>query len=166
MNSKTVRESSLVVSYALSPVDANPSGNIHGGIIMKEIDTTAAIVGFRHARANVVTASIDSLDFHSPAFVGELLILKASLNLVGKTSMEIGVRVESENLITGNVRKIASAYLTFVALDDAQRPKEIPGLILETDEDCRRNKEAVERRKLRLSTKEKKKESMRSKCNE
>ena len=122
--------------------------------------------GFRHSRSNVVTASIDRLDFHNPAFVGELLILKASLNLVGKTSMEIGVRVEAENLITGNVRRIASAYLTFVALDDAQRPKDIPGLILETDEDCRRNKEAIERRKLRLDAKRKKKKNMHSGCSE
>ena len=157
MKSKTVKESSLTVSYALSPVDANPAGNVHGGVIMKQIDTTAAIVGFRHARTNVVTASLDRMDFHNPAFIGEVLILKASINLVGKTSMEIGVRVEAENLLSGDIRHIASAYLTFVALDVGHKPREIPGLILETDDERRRNKEAIDRRKLRLLEKQREK---------
>ena len=111
MNGKTVQESAVTIAQVMIPQDTNPSGNVHGGIIMKLIDTAAAVVASRHARSNVVTASIDRLDFHHPVFVGDLLILKASLNLVGRTSMEIGVRVEAENLKSGEVRHTASAYL-------------------------------------------------------
>jgi acyl-CoA hydrolase len=153
MQGKTVKETSLTISYALMPSDLNPSGNVHGGVIMRQIDTTAGMVGFRHARSNVVTASLDRLDFHNPAFMGELLMLKASINLVGRTSMEIGVRVEAENLLTGYVRHIASAYLTFVALDTAQKPREIPPIILETDDERRRNTQAIERKKVRMAEK-------------
>ena len=157
MNSKTVTETRIITSYTLEPKDANPAGNVHGGVIMKYIDTTAATVASRHARSNAVTASIDRMDFHNPAFIGELLTLSASINLAGKTSMEIGVRAEAENLFTGEVRHIASAYLTFVSLDVAHKPKPIPGLILETDEERRRNQQAIERTKLRLMEKEKEK---------
>jgi acyl-CoA hydrolase len=143
------------MSHAVSPQDANVAGNVHGGVIMKHIDTAAGVVAARHARCNAVTASIDRLDFHNPAFIGELLTIKASLNLVGKTSMEIGARVEAENPFTGEKRHIASAYLTFVALDENHQPKEIPPLILEDADEIRRNQEAIERRKIRLSTKSK-----------
>jgi uncharacterized protein (TIGR00369 family) len=105
------------------PQDANPAGNIHGGVIMKLIDTAAAVVAARHARSNVVTASIDRLDFHHPVFVGDLLFFRGSLNLTGSTSMEVGVRVEAENLLTGEFRHTASAYITFVALDKTGRPR-------------------------------------------
>jgi acyl-CoA hydrolase len=159
MNSKYVRESSLIVSHILMPQDANVSGNVvHGGVIMKHIDTTAGMVAARHSRGRVVTASIDRLDFHNPAYVGNLLILKASINMVGRTSMEVGVRVETEEIITGATHLIASAYLTFVALDDKGRPREAPQLILETDEENRRHREALARRKTRLLEKEKEKE--------
>jgi acyl-CoA hydrolase len=152
-----IEEHSLVVSYVLMPGDANIAGNIHGGVIMKHIDNTAAIVAFRHARINVVTASIDRLDFHNPAFVGELLTLKASLNLVGKTSMEVGVRVEAENLLTAEIRHIASAYLTFVALDANHKPKQIPPYVMKSEDDKRRNNQALERRKMRLLEKQREK---------
>jgi acyl-CoA hydrolase len=135
----------------MMPEDANPAGNVHGGIIMKHIDTTAGVVAFRHARSNSVTASIDSLVFHFPVFIGDLLLLKASLNMVAKSSMEIGVRVEAENLLTGEVRHTASAYLTFVALDKAGRPNAVPQLIMETEEEKRRNREAFKRREIRLA---------------
>lgn len=138
--------------------DVNPAGNVHGGVIMKLIDTTAAVVASRHARSNVVTASIDRLDFHHPIFVGDLLFLRGSLNMVGRTSMEIGVRVEAENLITGEVRHTASAYLTFVSLDKTGRPCEVPPLILETEEEIRRNREAKIRRELRLKEKQQEKQ--------
>ncbi|MCA1960183.1 MAG: acyl-CoA thioesterase, partial [Desulfomonile sp.] len=104
-----------------------------------------------------VTASIDRLDFHNPVYVGDLLILKASLNLVGRTSMEVGVRVEAENLRTGEVRHTASAYLTFVALDPNGAPAEVPPLILQTDEERRRNCEAQIRRQNRLKEREREK---------
>ena len=159
MEGKKVKDSSVIMSHAVSPQDANVAGNVHGGVIMKHIDTAAGVVAARHARCNAVTASIDRLDFHNPAFIGELLTIKASLNLVGKTSMEIGARVEAENPFTGEKRHIASAYLTFVALDENHQPKEIPPLILEDADEIRRNQEAIERRKIRLSTKNNKKKA-------
>ncbi|MDA8140348.1 MAG: acyl-CoA thioesterase [Desulfobacteraceae bacterium] len=160
MTTRTATESSLVVSYLVMPADTNPAGNVHGGVIMKHIDNTAGIVAYRHARANVVTASIDRLDFHNPAFVGELLTLKACLNYVGRSSMEIGVRVEAENLLSGEVRHIASAYLTFVSLDEKHRPKEVPQLLFQTEGECRRNREAIERNKMRKLEKQKEKKAL------
>ncbi len=151
MEGKRVKDSSVIIAQVMMSSDANPAGNVHGGVIMKLIDTTAGVVASRHARCNVVTASIDRLDFHNPVFVGDLLFVKGSLNMVGRTSMEIGVRAEAENLITGEVRHTASAYLTFVALDEEGRPREIPPLILETEEEARRNGEAKTRRELRLA---------------
>jgi uncharacterized protein (TIGR00369 family) len=133
------------------PQDANPAGNVHGGVIMKLIDTAAAVVASRHARSNTVTASIDRMDFHHPVFVGDLLFFKAGLNFVGRTSMEVGVRVESENFITGEVRHTASAYLTFVSLDKDGLPQVVPPLITETEEEMRRNREAKTRRQMRLA---------------
>ena len=150
MQGKTVSESRNILAVQMNPEDANPVGNVHGGVIMKYVDTAAGVVAVRHARCVSVTASIDRLDFHHPVFVGDLLILKASLNYVGKTSAEVGVRVEAENLITGEVRHTASAYLTYVALDEKARPKAVPPLILATEDDRRRNKEAEVRRDSRL----------------
>jgi acyl-CoA hydrolase len=122
---------------------------------MKLIDTAAAVVASRHARSNTVTASLDRLDFHHPVFVGDLLFLKASINMAGRTSMEISVRVEAENFITGEVRHTSSAYLTFVALDENGRPRAVPPLVFESDDERRRNQEALMRKKLRLDQKSK-----------
>ena len=138
------------------PQDTNPAGNVHGGSVMKFIDNAAASVAIRHTRGNAVTASVDRLDFHNPVFLGNLLTLKASLNLVGRTSMEVGVRVEAEDPYTGVVTHTASAYLTLVALDENGRPREVPGLILETEDEKRRNRAALARRAMR--TEERKKE--------
>ena len=151
---RTVAESRIVMARQMLPQDANPSGNVHGGVIMKAIDEAAGAVAIRHARGNVVTASIDRLDFRAPVYVGELVIIKASLNLAGRTSVEVGVRVEAENLQTGEVRHTASAYLTFVALDRNGKTTPVPPLILETDDDRRRNREAGNRRAVRLAEKE------------
>jgi len=151
MEAKKVKESSVAIAQVMVPQDVNPSGNVHGGVIMRLIDTTAGVVASRHARSNVVTVSIDRLDFHHPVFVGDLLVLKGSLNMVGRTSMEIGVRVEAENLMTGQVRHTASAYLTFVALDEEGKPREVPPLILETEDEVRRNREAKVRRAQRVN---------------
>jgi uncharacterized protein (TIGR00369 family) len=150
---KTVAQSSVVMSQAMIPQDANPAGNVHGGVIMKLIDTAAGVVAGRHARANVVTASIDRLDFLHPVFIGDFVTLRASLNFMGKTSMEVGVRVEAENLLTGETRHTSTAYLTFVALDGNGRPMPLPALILETEEQQRRNGEANVRRENRLAEK-------------
>ena len=158
MEGKKVKDSRVIMAQVMVPQDVNPAGNVHGGVIMKLIDTTAGVVASRHARSNVVTASIDRLDFHHPVFVGDLLFLKGNLNMVGRTSMEIGVRVEAENLITGEIRHTASAYLTFVALDKNGRPSEVPPLVLETEEEVRRNHEAKIRRALRLEGKKQEKQ--------
>ncbi|HTY21553.1 MAG TPA: acyl-CoA thioesterase [Desulfomonilaceae bacterium] len=154
MQGKTVKESQITMAIQMNPEDANPAGNVHGGVVMKLIDTAAGAVAIRHSRKICVTASIDRLDFHNPVYIGDLLILKASITMVGKTSMEVGVRVEAENLLTGNVRHTASAYLSFVALDEKGVPTQAPPLILETDDENRRNCEAQIRRQARLSQKE------------
>lgn len=147
---RRVSETSVQVAQLMMPHDANPSGNVHGGQIMKMIDDAAGVVAIRHARSNVVTASLDRLDFHAPVFVGNLLILKASANYVGSTSMEVGVRVEAEDLRAGGIRHTASAYLTFVALDETGKPRRMPPLILESDADRRRCAAAQKRRLERL----------------
>jgi acyl-CoA hydrolase len=156
MEEKHVKDSCVTISYVMMPEDANPAGNVHGGIIMKHIDMTGGVAAMRHARCNVVTASIDSLIFHYPVFIGDLVTLRASLNLVARSSMEVGVRVETENLFTGEVRHTASAYLTFVALDRNGRPTPVPQLIPETDDEKRRHRQAMERRAVRLAEKNKK----------
>ncbi|GAB4219627.1 MAG TPA: acyl-CoA thioesterase [Spirochaetota bacterium] len=153
MNAKTVKESTITIVQQMTHQDANLAGNVHGGTIMKLIDNTGGIVASRHAGCLVVTASIDRLDFHSPVYVGDLLRLKASVNYVGTTSMEVGVRVEAENFITGEVRHTASAYLTFVALDEHGKPKNVPPLQPETEDEKRRYQEAEIRRKKRLGNK-------------
>jgi uncharacterized protein (TIGR00369 family) len=150
MQGKTVKESQLTMSQMMTPQDINPAGNVHGGVIMKLIDTAGGLVANRHTRSNTVTASIDRLDFHHPVFVGDLVTFKASMNYAGTTSMEVGVRVEAENVFTGVVRHTASAYLTFVSLDANGKPKSVPPLILETDDEKRRNAEAMSRREVRL----------------
>jgi acyl-CoA hydrolase len=154
MPTKTVSASLTILTHFLLPEDANPAGNIHGGVIMKHIDSAAGVAAFRHARRNVVTASIDRLNFIHPAYVGNLLILKASVNLAGRTSMEVGVRAETENLLTGEIRHVASAYLTFVALDEAGHPTPIPALVAETENQIRRHRMAQARRRSRLAEKQ------------
>ena len=157
MDEKRVSESAVATSQVMMPQDANPSGNVHGGVIMKLIDTAAGVVAVRHTRCNTVTASIDRLDFHHPVYIGDLLTLKACINLVGTTSIEIGVRAEAEDLLKGEIRHTASAYLTFVALGSDGKPIEVPGLMLETEEEIRRNREACDRRELRLTEKKREK---------
>ncbi|MFH1169845.1 MAG: acyl-CoA thioesterase [Chloroflexota bacterium] len=157
MEGKSVRESSVVTVQLMTPQDANIAGNVHGGVIMKLVDTAAAAVAIRHTRSNVVTASVDRLDFHHPVFIGDMVTIRASLNMVGRTSMEVGARVSAENLRTGETWHTASAYLTMVALDENGKPCEIPPLILETAEETRRNRQAQARREARL--REKKSES-------
>jgi acyl-CoA hydrolase len=129
------------MAQVMFPPDANRAGNIHGGSIMKLIDTAAGIVAMRHCRTNVVTASMDRLDFYEPVFVGELVILRAAINYVGNTSMEVGVRVEAEDLMTGDVRHTNSAYLTLVSLGENRRPMAVPKIVPQTDDEKRRFEE-------------------------
>ncbi|WP_243367694.1 acyl-CoA thioesterase [Fundidesulfovibrio soli] len=138
------------LSIAMLPQDANPYGSIHGGVILKHIDAAAAMAAMRHCRCNAVTVSIDQVSFLAPSRVGELVTFKAIVNHVGTTSMEVGVRVESENMFSGDVRHTASAYLTFVALDTNGKPTPAPLLILETDDERRRSEEAQNRRRRRI----------------
>lgn len=158
MNEKKVADSAVTLTIIMQPQDANMAGNVHGGVIMKHIDDAAGMVALRHSGKNVVTASIDRIDFHNPAFIGTLLTLKACLNMVGRTSMEIGVRVEAENPVTGDISHVASAYLTYVALGDDFKPIPVSKLKLETETDKRRNKEALNRQKVRLAEKTKEKQ--------
>ncbi|MDY6906130.1 MAG: acyl-CoA thioesterase [Thermodesulfobacteriota bacterium] len=159
MEPKRISHSTCHMSHVMLPMDANPAGLVHGGVVMKHIDNAAGIVAMRHSQTVCVTASIDRLDFHNPVFVGNLLTVRASINLVGKTSMEIGVRVENEDVLTREIKHTASAYLTFVALGNDFKPiqKELPGLLLETRDEKRRNSEAKERRRHRLSEKKREK---------
>ena len=147
---KSVKDSQVTIVYQMTHQDANLAGNVHGGVILKNIDNTAGIVGSRHTNAFTVTASIDRVDFHSPVYVGDLLRLMASVNYTGRTSMEIGVRIEAENFMTGAVRHTASAYLTFVALDKDGTPTEVPEVVMETEEEKKWNREATRRRASRL----------------
>ena len=150
MLSKPMSFSRMQTVQQMTQQDANIVGNVHGGVIMKLIDSTAGMVAAKHCGTNVVTASIDRLNFISPAFVGDILRVHANLNFTGRTSMELGVKVEAENFMTGKIRYAASAYLTFVALDQLGKPVEIPQVIPETEDDMRRNKEAAIRRKKRI----------------
>ncbi len=131
-------------------MDANNSGNVFGGAILRLIDEVGSVVAIKHARTNVVTASVDRMDFYSPVYIGDMLRLNASINFVHRTSMEIGVRVEAENPFTGEVRHTGTSLLTYVGLDQNRKPTLVPALKLETDEDRRRWAEAQERRKTRL----------------
>jgi acyl-CoA hydrolase len=150
MHAKRVKDSLITIVHQMTQQDANLAGNVHGGVILKDIDNTAGIVASRHANANAVTASIDRVDFYSPVYVGDLLRILASVNYTGHTSMEIGVRVEAENVMTGVIRHTASAFLTFVALDANGKPIQVPPLIMETEDEVRRNREAGVRREFRL----------------
>lgn len=149
MEGKRVLESATIMSQRMFPQDANPAGNVHGGVILRYIDLAGATAAMRHCRTAVVTKSIDRMEFRAPAKVGELMTFKASVNMVGSTSMEVGVRVESEDLLTGEVRHTASAYLTFVAMGRDGKPVSMPRLVLETEAEKRRNSEALERRETR-----------------
>ena len=147
---KTVKESQHETSELMMPQNANNQGNVFGGVILGMMDKCAAIAAFRHCRENVVTASIDRVDFRQPIHLGDLVVMKASVNYVGKSSMEVGVRVEAEELLTGKRRHTNSCYLTFVAIDSKGAPSEVPQLKPETAEEKRRYQAAKERRRLRL----------------
>ena len=147
---KPANESSVERVEMVLPNDANPLGNILGGRVMHLIDITAAIAAQRHSRSQVVTASIDEVDFHHPIKVGQLIKLKAAVNFAGRTSMEVGVKVFSEDTMTGEQQHTSSAYLTFVALNEDGHPSLVPGLKPESENQIRRYKEARARRDRRL----------------
>ena len=131
--------------------DANSAGFVHGGTVMKLCDEAAAIAAIRHCGRRVVTAGMDRMTFTEPVWVGELLRCSASVNAVWKTSMEVGVRVEAENAVTGEVRHTSTAYLTMVAVDDKGKPTEVAPLVVEGADEERRQREAETRRRNRLA---------------
>ncbi|HEX5831633.1 MAG TPA: acyl-CoA thioesterase [Gemmatimonadaceae bacterium] len=147
---RTVKESQHETSELMMPSDANILGHVFGGVILSMMDKTAAVAAIRHARSSCVTVSIDRVDFREPIHVGDLVIMKASVNYAGRTSMEVGVRVETEDMIAGLRRHTNSCYLTFVAVDRNGRPVEVPELVPESDVELRRFQAAQERRRRRL----------------
>jgi acyl-CoA hydrolase len=151
MHGKPVRESLSEYSELALPTDANGLGNVLGGKVMHLVDLAAAMAAIRHARRPCVTASVDSLHFLHPVRIGQLIVLRSSVNRVFRSSMEVGVQVETETLMTGQKLHTCSAYLTFVALDENGKATEVPPVIPETAEEKRRYEQAGERREYRLA---------------
>lgn len=148
---RPVRESASEYLEIALPNDANPLGNLLGGRVMHLVDLAGALAATRHARSPVVTASVDHMTFLEPVRIGDLVILKSAVNRAFRTSMEVGVKVWVENLRTGDRRHTASAYLTFVALDESGRPTEVDPILPESDEEKRRYEKAGIRREYRLA---------------
>jgi acyl-CoA hydrolase len=147
---RLVSESKSIYTEMAMPNDANPLGTLFGGKVMAMVDLAASIAAKRHSRCPVVTASIDNMSFHYPVRIGELVTCYSQVNRVFTTSMEVGVRVCVENLQTGEIRHTSSAYLTFVALDEAGKRRSVPPVIPETEDEKRRYEEALQRRDYRL----------------
>ncbi len=150
---RPVADSKVEMTEIVFPNDGNPLGNAMGGRVMHWIDICAAVAAGRHARTPVVTASADQIDFHSPVPVGSVVILLASVNFAGRTSMEVGVKVWREDRLTGARNHVASAYLTFVSLDPVTKaPRPVAPILPQTDEEKRRFEAAKQRRAHRLAT--------------
>lgn len=150
---RKVSESQVIMTQLVLPEHTNALDSVFGGVIMSWIDIAGAIAAQRHCKRDVVTASIDDLHFVAPVYKGWVVNLKASVNYVSRTSMEVGVRVDAENPRTGETFHTSSAYLTFVALNAHGKPTEVPQLILETDHERRRAEDAKRRREFRLKRK-------------
>ena len=146
---RPVSESQSQMAEVVLPNDANPLGNLLGGRLMHMIDIAGAMAAHRHSHSHVVTASMDHIDFREPVHIGDLLILKSSVNRAFNTSLEVGVKCWVENYISGTTRHIASAYLTFVAVDKLGKHKAVPPVVPETEEEKRRFEDAGRRRELR-----------------
>jgi acyl-CoA hydrolase len=148
---KGAQESKTEMTVMMLPSDANPKGNVFGGVIMKHVDLAAGLVAKRHARnTNCVTASIDRMTFMKPVYIGHALILSARLNYVRRSSMEVEVSIESENLDDGKRVKTGTAFVTMVALDKDGKPTEVPQLAIKTTDDKRRFREGEIRMQARL----------------
>jgi acyl-CoA hydrolase len=147
----TPEQTRCVMTQIVMPMHTNGvAGVMFGGVMMQWIDVCAGVAAMRHASGAVLTASIDRLDFLSPVHVGEVVVLSAQVNFTARTSMEVGCRVETEEMSTQTRRYVTKAYLTFVAIDEHCRPREIPKLVLETEDDKRRQEQAIQRRTARL----------------
>ena len=149
---KSVRASRSEMTEIVLPAQTNPLGKLLGGQVMHLVDMAAAMAAHRHSNSYVVTASVDYIDFRNPVSLGEIVMLHSQVNRVFHTSMEVGVEVYSENVLTGERKHTTTAYVTFVAIDEhTRKPKLVPPLILKTAEERRRFREAAERRKTRLA---------------
>jgi acyl-CoA hydrolase len=148
---RPVSASKTVMTELMMPHMANALGNVFGGIILSLVDRTAAVAAIRHAGGPCVTVSVDQVDFREPIHVGELVTAKASVNFVGRTSMEVGVRIEAERIAEGTRRHTNSCYLTFVAIDADGRPRAVAPVVPETEEEKRRHDAARRRREIRMT---------------
>jgi len=146
---RPVTYSRTVITELMIPAYANFGGKIHGGIILSLMDKAAYACASKHAGGYCVTVSVDTVDFREPIEVGELVSLLASVNYVGRSSMLIGIRVEAENVVKGTKRHTNTSYFTMVAKDDKERPRAVPGLIVETRDEVRRFLEAIKRKELK-----------------
>jgi acyl-CoA hydrolase len=152
MNQKTVKNSQIEKIELVLPNDTNMLGYLLGGRLMHWMDIAAALAASRHCNNVAVTAAVDNMDFHQPIHLGNIVRLKASVNRAFNTSMEVGVRVEVEDIKTGNISHSHSAYLTFVSInDETKKPMKVPPIIPETEEEKRRFQQALQRREQRLS---------------
>jgi acyl-CoA hydrolase len=163
---RNVSDSASEMIEIVLPNDANPLGNLLGGRLMHFIDLAGALAAHRHARTYVVTASMDHIDFVAPVHVGDMLILKSSVNRAFNTSMECGVKCYVESYISGTRRHVASAYLTFVAVDSRGRHLPVPPVVPETPDQKRRFEDAGRRRELRMAEQRRKKETRAAKDRE
>ncbi len=139
------------MSELMMPHHANNMGNVFGGVILSLVDRVAAVAATRHARRQCVTVSVDRVDFLEPIYLGELVTARASVNYAGRTSMEVGIRIEAENLVTGERRHTNSCYVTYVAIDEHGKPTPVPQVAPETEDERRRYRAAEERRARRLA---------------
>ena len=151
MEARTVADSRLTLTTFMQPEHSNSLGTVHGGVILKLCDECGGIVSARHARRPAVTVTVDSVTFHRPVQLGHLLLVYGCLTYVGNTSMEVELRVEAENLRTGEVTHTNSAYFVYVALDDNRRPTRVPPLDLQTDDERQRFEEGRQRQAMRLA---------------
>lgn len=152
--SRRVSESAHETSALMMPLDENARGHVFGGVVLAMMDKAAAVCAIRHARTSCVTVSVDRVDFREPILVGDLVHMKASVNFVGRTSMEIGIRIEAENMLLGTRRHTNSCYVTYVALDRDGKPTEVPSLVPETDAEKRRFEAGRVRRRRREEERE------------
>ncbi|HET7791198.1 MAG TPA: acyl-CoA thioesterase [Gemmatimonadales bacterium] len=150
MQSRHPRESETIMSELMMPQHANIMGNVFGGVILSLVDRVAAVAAIRHSNHACVTVSVDKVDFKEPIHVGELITAYARVNFAGKTSMEVGVKIIAENVLTGNRRHTNSCYVTYVALDDHGVPVEVPPIAPETPDEKRRYERAAKRRANRV----------------
>ena len=150
---RPMRDSQSTMAELMMPHHANNLGHVFGGVILSLVDHVAAVASIRHARHQCVTVSVDRVDFHEPIHLGELVTARASVNYVGRTSMEVGVHIEAENLVTGVRRHTSSCYAVFVAIDRDGRPVPVPQVVPETEEQKRWHAAAQQRRQRRLEEK-------------